>query len=81
MRLLILSAVAFNPLNLSVLGAGSNRFSNGDVNLSELLLSILGGAVLPVLLLCPQTDEPPDTRSAAAESLRAVGQQVVPCDL
>lgn len=37
--LLILSTAAFNHLDLNVLGEGSNRFSNRDINLSEPLFS------------------------------------------
>lgn len=51
MSLSILSTRALNPSNLNVLGESSNRFSNGDVNLSELLFSD-SGRMVPTVLLC-----------------------------
>lgn len=73
----------FNHLDLNVLGASSNRFPNGDVNLPELLLSDSSSAVLPVLLLSSQNEGPrsgllPDACPLAADSLPAAGQQITP---
>lgn len=68
--------MAFNHWNLNVLGGSSNRFSNGDINLAELLFSSWAVA-LPVLLLCSRKDGSQPSHLPGAHS---TGQQVTPCD-